>query len=81
MHCAYWMQFDCVSKITNIYTEKDTAFSELVIKLMKSKIKKTSQILRARITTYNLNKMKITENKKVFIYISSVSIDRQAYQY
>ena len=67
--------------ITKIYTEKDTAFSELVIKLMKSKIKKTSQTLRARITTYNSNKMKIAENKKVFIYISSVSIDRQTYKY
>ena len=64
-----------------IYTEKDTAFSELVIKLTKIKIKKTSQILRARITTYNLNKMKLAENKNVYIYISSVSIDRQAYQY
>ena len=72
---------ELVGIITKIYTEKNTAFSELVIKLMKSKIKKTSQTLRARITTYNLNKMKITENKKVFIYISSVSIDRQAYQY
>jgi ABC-type molybdate transport system ATPase subunit len=72
---------ELVGIITKIYTEKNTAFSELVIKLKKSKIKKTSQILRARITTYNLNKMKITENKKVFIYISSVSIDRQAYQY
>ena len=67
--------------ITNIYTEKDTAFSELVINLKNSKINKKSQLLRARITTYNLNKMKIAENKKVFIYISSVSIDRQAYQY
>ena len=72
---------ELVGIITKIYTEQNTAFSELVIKLMESKIKKTSQILRARITTYNLNKMKITENKKVFIYISSVSIDRQAYQY
>ena len=72
---------ELVGIITKIYTEKNTAFSELVIKLMESKIKKTSQILRARITTYNLNKMKIAENKKVFIYISSVSIDRQAYQY
>ena len=46
-----------------------------------SKINKKSQLLRARITSYNLNKMKIAENEKVFIYISSVSIDRQAYQY
>ena len=65
----------------SIYTEKYTSFSELVIKLKNSKINKKSQLLRARITTYNLNKMKIAENKKVFIYISSVSIDRQAYQY
>jgi molybdate transport system ATP-binding protein len=67
--------------ITKIYTEKDTAFSELMIDLKNTKINKKSQLLRARITTYNLNKMKIAENKKVFIYISSVSIDRQAYQY
>ena len=67
--------------ITNIYTEKDTAFSELAINLKNSEINKKPQLLRARITTYNLNKMKIAENKKVFIYISSVSIDRQAYQY
>ena len=67
--------------ITKIYTEKDTAFSELMIDLKNRKNKKKSQLLRARITTYNLNKMEIAENKKVFIYISSVSIDRQAYQY
>ena len=72
---------ELVGIIAKIYTEKDTAFSELVIKLTKIKIKKTSQILRARITTYNLNKMKLAKNKNVYIYISSVSIDRQAYQY
>jgi ABC-type molybdate transport system ATPase subunit len=38
--------------ITNIYTEKGTAFSELVINLKNSKINKKSQLLRARITTY-----------------------------
>ena len=32
-------------------------------------------------TTYNLKKMSLHENNKVFIYISAVSIDRQAYQY
>jgi molybdate transport system ATP-binding protein len=67
--------------ITKINTEKDTAFSELIIDLKNTEITKKSQLLRARITTYNLIKMKIAENKKVFVYISSVSIDRQAYQY
>jgi hypothetical protein len=43
--------------------------------------KENLQILRVRITTYNLKKMKLSINKKVYIYIRSVSIDRQAYQY
>ena len=44
---------ELVGIITMIYTEKNTAFSELVIKLMESKIKKTSQIVRGRIATYS----------------------------
>ena len=70
-----------IGKILGIDIEKKTAFSELVIALVnKNNIKKV-QILRARITTYNLEKMNLKNNKKVYLYIRSVSIDRQAYQH
>ena len=70
-----------VGKILEIDIEKETAFSELVIALDNKKNKNKEQTLRVRITTYNLNKMKLHDNKKVYIYIRSVSIDRQAYQH
>ena len=66
--------------ISTIEIENNSAFSELVILLKNLKNNKNIQKLRARITTYNLKKMKLSKNDKVFIYISSVSIDRQAYQ-
>ena len=66
--------------ISTIEIESNSAFSELVILLKNLKNNKTIQKLRARITTYNLKKMKLSRNDTVFIYISSVSIDRQAYQ-
>ena len=66
--------------ISTIEIEKNSAFSELVILLKNLKNNKNIQKLRARITTYNLKKMKLSRNDTVFIYISSVSIDRQAYQ-
>ena len=67
--------------ISTIEIEKNSAFSELVILLKNKKNNKNSQKkLRARITTYNLKKIKLSRNDTVFIYISSVSIDRQAYQ-
>ncbi len=67
--------------ISKIETEKKTAFSEVLIVLNGKKNELPLQILRARITTYNLKKMNLHENSKIFIYISAVSIDRQAYQY
>jgi molybdate transport system ATP-binding protein len=66
--------------ISTIEIENNSAFSELVILLKNLKNNKNIQKLRARITTYNLKKMKLSKNDTVFIYISSVSIDRQAYQ-
>jgi len=66
--------------ISSIEVEDNSAFSELVIKLQNLKNNKKIQKLRSRITTYNLKKMKLLINDSVFIYISSVSIDRQAYQ-
>lgn len=65
--------------VSKIETETNTAFTELVITLINKKSAKKFQTLRARITTYNLQKMKLRMNSKVFAYISSVSIDRQAY--
>ena len=66
--------------ISSIEIENNSAFSELVILLKNLNNDKNIQKLRARITTYNIKKMKLSENDMVFIYISSVSIDRQAYQ-
>ena len=67
--------------ISNIEIEKKSAFSEVLIILNGKKNKLPLQTLRARMTTYNLKKMHLHENSKIFIYISTVSIDRQAYQY
>ena len=73
-----------VGTILTIDIEKLSAFSELIVALENKENKENKenlQILRVRITTYNLKKMKLSINKKVYIYIRSVSIDRQAYQY
>ena len=70
-----------IGKILEIEIEKKTAFSELVIALVNKKNENKAQILRVRITTYNLEKMNLSDHKKVYIYIRSVSIDRQAYQH
>ena len=67
--------------ISNIEIEKQSAFSEVLIILNGKKNKLPLQTLRARMTTYNLKKMHLHKNSKIFIYISAVSIDRQAYQY
>ena len=72
---------ELIGKILNIETERKTAYSELFISLNKIKKNSTLQILRARMTTFNLKKLKLYKNNKIFIYISAVSIDRQAYQY
>ena len=66
--------------ITSIEIEDNSAFSELVIRLKNLKNNEKIQNIRSRITTYNLKKMKLLINDSVFIYISSVSVDRQAYQ-
>ena len=66
--------------ISSIEVENNSAFSELVIVLKNFKNNTKKQKLRVRITTYNLKNMKLSRNNTVFIYISSVSIDRQAYQ-
>ena len=63
-----------------IEIEEDSAFSELVITLKNFKKNGKKQKLRVRITTYSFKNMKLSINDKVFIYVSSVSIDRQAYQ-
>ena len=63
-----------------IEIEEVSAFSELVITLKNFKNNGKKQKLRARITNYSFKNMKLSINDKVFIYISSVSIDRQAYQ-
>ena len=70
-----------IGKILEIEIEKKTAFSELVIALVNKTNENKAQILRVRITTYNLEKMNLSDHKKVYIYIRSVSIDRQAYQH
>ncbi len=66
--------------ISMIEIENNSPFSELVILLKNFKNNGIKQKLRARITTYNLKNMKLSLNDSVFIYVSSVSIDRQAYQ-
>ena len=68
-----------IGEILKIETEKKTAFSELVIELVNKKNENKAQILRVRITTFYLEKMNLSYNNKVYIYIRSVSIDRQAY--
>ena len=63
-----------------IEIEENSAFTELVITLKNFKNNSKKQKLRARITTYSFKNMKLSINDTVFIYVSSVSIDRQAYQ-
>ena len=63
-----------------IEIEENSAFTELVITLKNFKNNSKKQKLRARITTYSFKNMKFSINDTVFIYVSSVSIDRQAYQ-
>ena len=66
--------------ILKVEKECNTAFTEVVIALVDSKTRELAQKVRARVTTYNYQKMNLNKNSKVFVYISSVSIDRQAYQ-
>ena len=66
--------------ISMIEIENNSAFCELVVILKNLKNNGKKQKVRARITKYNLQKMKFSINDSVFVYVSSVSIDRQAYQ-
>ena len=66
--------------ILKVEKENNTAFTEVVIALVNVKTSELAQKIRARVTTYNYEKMNLNKNSGVFIYISSVSIDRQAYQ-
>ena len=66
--------------ILKVDKENNTAFTEVVIALVDPKTSELAQKIRARVTTYNYEKMNLNKNSRVFIYISSVSIDRQAYQ-
>ena len=66
--------------ILKVEKENNTAFTEVVISLIDPKTSELEQKIRARVTTYNYEKMNLNKNSRVFIYISSVSIDRQAYQ-
>ena len=66
--------------ILKVEKENNTAFTEVVISLVDPKTSELAQKIRARVTTYNYEKMNLNKNSRVFIYISSVSIDRQAYQ-
>ena len=66
--------------ILKVEKENNTAFTEVVIALVDPKTSELAQKIRARVTTYNYEKMNLNKNSRVFIYISSVSIDRQAYQ-
>ena len=66
--------------ILKVEKEINTAFTEVVIVLVDSKKRELAQKIRARVTTYTYQKMNLNKNSRVFVYISSVSIDRQAYQ-
>jgi molybdate transport system ATP-binding protein len=66
--------------ILKVEKENNTAFTEVVIALVDSKTNELAQKIRARVTTYNYQKLNLNVNSRVFVYISSVSIDRQAYQ-
>ena len=66
--------------ILKVEKENNTAFTEVVIALVNLKTSELAQKIRARVTTYNYEKMNLNKNSRVFVYISSVSIDRQAYQ-
>ena len=66
--------------ILKVEKENNTAFTEVVIALVDPKTSEQTQKIRARVTTYNYEKINLNKNSRVFVYISSVSIDRQAYQ-
>ena len=55
--------------------EDDTAFSELLIKIGNSQ---DFQFLLIRITKYQLEKLKVKKDDKIYILFKSTSFDRQA---
>ena len=61
--------------VIEIILEKDTAFAEILIKIGS---KSSFQYLRARITRYNANKMKLKIKDKIYAHLKAVSFDRQA---
>ncbi len=64
-----------VGNVVEIIAEKETAFSEVLIKIGKNK---KQQFLRARITRYQLKKMNLKISEKLYVHIKAVSFDRQA---
>ena len=61
--------------VVDISLEKDTAFAEILIQIGK---KNHHQYLRARLTRYHLEAMKLKPNHKIFAYLKAVTFDRQA---
>ena len=61
--------------VEKIKGEDDTAFSELLIKIGNSQ---DFQFLLIRITKYQLEKLKVKKDDKIYILFKSTSFDRQA---
>jgi len=61
--------------VQEIKGEDDTAFSELIIKIGNSQ---DFQFLLIRITKYQLEKLKVKKDDKIYILFKSTSFDRQA---
>ena len=61
--------------VQKIKGEDDTAFSELIIKIGNSQ---DFQFLLIRITKYQLEKLKVKKDDKIYILFKSTSFDRQA---
>ena len=61
--------------VVEINQEKDTAFSEILIKIG---FKNSFQYLRARITRYEAKKMRLKIKDEIYAYLKTVSFDRQA---
>ena len=74
-----WFLAHIYKTYMKIYTKNVEKYLEIV-ELKNFKNNRKKQKLRARITTYNLKNKQLLIHDNVFIYVSSVSIDRQAYQ-
>jgi len=64
-----------LKNVQEIKGEDDTAFSELIIKIGNSQ---DFQFLLIRITKYQLEKLKVKKDDKIYILFKSTSFDRQA---